>query len=194
MLNRSQWNFAQATTVLVSWHVQNLCCVVIGWICYEQEHYKFLFSFEFNRNIISGTGVSSLLKVLCNCDFDIKSCQSLMVSRHVIGLLHGVVFNKLRPAQNGRQYSNGIFKCIFLKENVCILIRYSLKCVSAFLVDNKSAMVQESAWHRTADKTLQPEYLNQRWQSSTTPNGVTRSLISPECRLYTSVSWVSLGR
>ena len=37
MLNRSR-HFAHVTTVLLSWRVQNF--VVIGSICYEQEHYK----------------------------------------------------------------------------------------------------------------------------------------------------------
>ena len=36
------------------WRVQTF--VVIGWICYEQEHYKVSLKFKFDRNIVSGTG------------------------------------------------------------------------------------------------------------------------------------------
>ena len=39
ILNRSQWNFAHATTVELSWRVQNL--IVIGWVCFKLEHSKF---------------------------------------------------------------------------------------------------------------------------------------------------------
>ena len=40
--------------MLLSWRVHNF--VVIGWICYEQEHFKISLNFEFDRNIVSGTG------------------------------------------------------------------------------------------------------------------------------------------
>ena len=54
MLNQSQWNFAQVTTVLLSWCVQNF--IVVGWIYYEQEYYEVSSNFEFDRNMVSGTG------------------------------------------------------------------------------------------------------------------------------------------
>ena len=52
MIKQSQQNFAHLTTVLLSWGVQNF--IVIGQICYEQEHYKIWLNFEFNQNIICG--------------------------------------------------------------------------------------------------------------------------------------------
>ena len=36
-------------------------------------------------------------------------------------------FNSLRPRQNGRYFLDNIFKCIFLNENVSIVIKISLK-------------------------------------------------------------------
>ena len=38
-------------------------------------------------------------------------------------------FNTLRPRQNGRHSADDILKCIFLNENVWILIKISLKFV-----------------------------------------------------------------
>ena len=54
-LNRPQQNFVHVTTMLLSWHEQNFA-VTYG-ICYQQEHhYKISLNFEFDRNIVSGTG------------------------------------------------------------------------------------------------------------------------------------------
>ena len=54
ILNRSQRNFAHVTTVTLSWHVQNF--VVVGGVHFKLEHCKFWSNFEFDRNIVSGTG------------------------------------------------------------------------------------------------------------------------------------------
>ena len=54
MCNRSQRNFAHVTTVTLSWRMQNF--VVIGDVYFEREHSKFWSNFEFDRNIVSGTG------------------------------------------------------------------------------------------------------------------------------------------
>ena len=45
------------------------------------------------------------------------------------------------PGQNGRHFADGIFKCIFMNENFCILIPISLKFVPKGPIDNKSALV-----------------------------------------------------
>ena len=37
--------------------------------------------------------------------------------------------NSSSPEQNSRHFTDGIFKCIFMNENVCILIQISLKFV-----------------------------------------------------------------
>ena len=71
MLNRSQRNFAHVTTVTLSWHVQNF--VVISRVHFKPEHCKFWSNFEFDRNIVSGTGAcwhwsgSSLVHVMASC-------------------------------------------------------------------------------------------------------------------------------
>ena len=56
--------------------------------------------------------------------------------------------------------ADNIFKCIFLNENVSILIQISLKFVPKGPIDNKSALFQGMAWRRTGDKPL-PEAMTQ---------------------------------
>ena len=48
----------------------------------------------------------------------------------------------LRLRQNGSHFTDGIFKCIFLNENVWILIKVSLKFVRKCLINNNPAFDQ----------------------------------------------------
>ena len=75
---------------------------------------------------------------------------------HVVGLkcYH---FDTLRPRQNGRHFANDIFKCIFLNENVWILIKILLKFVPKGPIKNIPGLVQIMAWRRPS------HYLNQWW-------------------------------
>ena len=63
--------------------------------------------------------------------------------------------NTLRPGQHGRHFADDIFTCIFINENFCILIKFSLKYVRKDPIDNNPALVQIMAWRR--------HYLNQWW-------------------------------
>ena len=47
----------------------------------------------------------------------------------------------LRPRQNGRRFAADIFKCIFVNENLCILIQISLKFVPKYPIDSNPALV-----------------------------------------------------
>ena len=51
-------------------------------------------------------------------------------------------------------FSNNIFKWIFLTENAWILIRITLSFVTKSLTDNKLALVQVMAWQQTGTKPL----------------------------------------
>ena len=62
--------------------------------------------------------------------------------------------NSLRPRKNGRHFADDIFKCIFLNENVWILIRISLKFVPQGPINNIPALVQIMAWRRRGNKPL----------------------------------------
>ena len=66
--------------------------------------------------------------------------------------------NSSPPGQNGRHFTDDIFRCIFMNENVCILIIISLEFVPKGLIDNLSALVQVMAWRLTCDKPL-PEQM-----------------------------------
>ena len=50
--------------------------------------------------------------------------------------------NTLRPRQDGRHFPDNIFKCIFLNENLWILIKVSLKFIPRGLVNNIPALIQ----------------------------------------------------
>ena len=53
----------------------------------------------------------------------------------------GQDINTLRLRQNGRHFPDDIFKCIFLNENVLILIKISLKFVPKGQIHNIRALV-----------------------------------------------------
>ena len=62
--------------------------------------------------------------------------------------------NTLRRRQNGRYFADDTFKRIFLKENVRISIKISLKFVPKSPIDNIPALFQIMAWRRPGDKPL----------------------------------------
>ena len=63
-------------------------------------------------------------------------------------------FNTLRPRQSGRHFTDDIFKCIFLNENVWTAIEISLKSVPKGPINNIPALVQIMPWRRPGDKPL----------------------------------------
>ena len=65
-----------------------------------------------------------------------------------------MLVNTLRLTQNGRHFPDDIFKCIFLNENVWILIKISLKFVPNGPIVNIPALVQIMAWRRPGGKPL----------------------------------------
>ena len=65
-----------------------------------------------------------------------------------------IVITTLRPRQNGRRFADDTFKRIFLKENVRISNKISLKFVPKSPIDNIPALFQITAWRRPGDKPL----------------------------------------
>ena len=63
-------------------------------------------------------------------------------------------FNSLGPRQNCHHFAHDIFKCIFLNENILILLKMSLKFVPQVRINNISALIQIMAWRRPGDKPL----------------------------------------
>ena len=62
--------------------------------------------------------------------------------------------NTLGPRQNRRHFSDDIFKCIFLNENIWISIQISLDYMLRGQIKNIPALVQIMAWRRSGDKPL----------------------------------------
>ena len=54
--------------------------------------------------------------------------------------IHETNLNTLRPRQNGCQYPDDIFKCIYLNENIYISIKISLKFVPNGRINNIPAL------------------------------------------------------
>ena len=77
----------------------------------------------------------------------------------ITGLNFIMPINTLRPRQNGHHFPDDIFKCIFLNENVWIMIKNSLKFVPKGPISNIPALVQIMAWHRPGNKP----FLTQCW-------------------------------
>ena len=70
------------------------------------------------------------------------------------------VVDTLRPRQNVRHFADDIFKCIFLNENVSIVIKISLKFVPKGPINNIPALVQIMAWRCPGDKALSEPILS----------------------------------
>ena len=68
--------------------------------------------------------------------------------------------NSSPPEQNGRHLANDIFKCIFLNEKFCILIKISLKFVPEGPIDSNQALDKTMAWHRIGNKPLSEPMLS----------------------------------
>ena len=62
--------------------------------------------------------------------------------------------NTLSMKRNARHFAGNISKCIFLNENVCILLKISLKFALKVLINNILALVQIMDWCRPEDKPL----------------------------------------
>ena len=79
-------------------------------------------------------------------------CLSVIPTDKIPNRLQSI--NTLRQRQNGHNFPDDIFKCIFLKENVRISVNISLKFVPKGPIHNKPALVQIMAWRRPGDKPL----------------------------------------
>ena len=74
---------------------------------------------------------------------------------------HGLVFLTFLRLKNGRHLADDIFRCIFLNEKICVMIKNSLKFVPMDSVDNNPALAQMMAWRRIGDKPWSEPILTQ---------------------------------
>ena len=84
------------------------------------------------------------------CTYHIK----LIYFHDFVYLSDFLSFNILRPRPNGRYFADDIFEFIFFYENNVILIAVSLKFAPDGPINNKPALLQTMAWHRTGNKAL----------------------------------------
>ena len=63
-------------------------------------------------------------------------------------------FNSTPPGQNGSFFVDDIFRCIFVNEKFCILVKISLKIILKGPIDNNPALVQIMAWRLFSAKPL----------------------------------------
>ena len=92
---------------------------------------------------------------LCNITNSASPYPStLLTSKLGMIFIRSLPIITLRTKQNGHQFPDNIFKCIFLNENIWNLIKISLKFVPKVPVNNIPALVKIMAWHRQGDKPL----------------------------------------
>ena len=100
-----------------------------------------------------------------------------------------LIFNTLRPRQNGRRFADDTFKRIFLNENVRISIKISLKFVRKGPINNNPPLVRIMAWRWSGDKPLSEPMM----VSLLTHICVTRPQWVKECcRYIVSISYINI--
>ena len=67
---------------------------------------------------------------------------------------HCYHFNTSPSEQNCHHFTDDIVSCIFMDKKIRILIQISLNFVPTGPINNKPALVQVMAWHRTGDRPL----------------------------------------
>ena len=87
-------------------------------------------------------------------DLTIAMTVCSRIACYIFAARVSLLFNSLRPRQNGRHFPDDIFKCIFLFENAWIWIKISLKFVPRVRINNIPALFQIMAWCRIGDKPL----------------------------------------
>ena len=99
-------------------------------------------------------------------------------------------YNTLRPSWNGRHFAY-IFKCIFGKDSIHILIRMSLSYVRKDQIYDKSLMVQGMTWRRTGTRHSLEEFCHGMMTSS---NGNIFRVTGPLCGEFTGHRWITLTK
>ena len=69
--------------------------------------------------------------------------------------------NSFPPEQNGHHFPDDIVKCIFMNENLCIMIHLSPKFIPKSPINHIPPLVQVMAWCQSGDKPLSEPMLTQ---------------------------------
>ena len=92
-----------------------------------------------------------------------KLLSSLRCNSTEIGMTSLMLFNTLRPRQNGCHFADDTFKCIFFTESIRIWIKISLKFVLRVPINNILALVSLMAGRRPGDKLLFEPMMVRLW-------------------------------
>ena len=97
-----------------------------------------------------GVSMICVIDVFCAVCFILDRVSTKLdgiTLRNVIRLVHigshdiYIVLNSSLLGQNGHRFADDTFRCIFVNEKCCILIKISLKCVPYGSIDNKPTLV-----------------------------------------------------
>ena len=82
------------------------------------------------------------------------TCNKILINISVYDILFENIIFTLRHRQNGCHFTDDIFKCIFLNENIWISIEIPLKFVPKSPIKNIPALVQITLWCWSGYKLL----------------------------------------
>ena len=97
-------------------------------------------------------GMTGSLPRLCNADQWWHHCydrQDRVAWGHMDQGINSSPF-----VQNGSHFTDNIFRCIFVNEKFCILVKILLKFVPKGPIDNNPALFHIMAWRQIGDKPL----------------------------------------
>ena len=117
----------------------------------------------FFRHVLS-VALADIVPSIClfpNAELSSAIFRSVGEGQKFPGTYVPVSLRLLRIEQNGRHFTDDMFKRIFLNENVLIWNKISLKYVPWDLIDNMPALVAIMAWRRSGDKPLSKPMLTQ---------------------------------
>ena len=109
------------------------------------------------ENMESISVFSSLCLQVSFRSFKCSHLSNMNVIQRIQQIPLGIFFhviNTLRPRQNGPNFADDIFNCIFLKENLWIPIKIPFKSVPEGPINNIPALIQIMAWCRPSNKPL----------------------------------------
>ena len=107
------------------------------------------------KNFLSGNKMILQLSYIHNGKSNTGMSASLYCNRsQVTKVSPWEPVNSISPGQNSRHFTDNIFRCIFMNEKFCILIKISLKYVSKGLINNNPALFSIMAWRQKALHSL----------------------------------------
>ena len=154
----AQWDSDVENVSIFNLWCYHGCLMWVLWEKWQREVESLLYQCSVPLSLPHTSYDFMSLFVLLYCN--LMENGSIMKDKCILGLSHWDI-NSSPPGQNGRHFAYDIFRCIFLNENICILIEISLKFVPMGPIDNKATLVLIMAWHQIGGKPLSESMLTQ---------------------------------